>query len=101
MLGKKGVGINIASFKLREIHKEIQDRFWNAGVELTEQDQNKLNPHVTVQNKVGLEEAEKTLEAVRGEFEDRAGKAVGLVVWRYEVNGEWTKLKEFDFQARL
>lgn len=98
MLGKKGVGINVASFKLREFHRELQTRFRDAKVEMTEQDERPLRAHVTIQNKVRQEEAEETLKKVKNEFEERAGQASGLTVWRYEVNGEWTKLHDYDFR---
>lgn len=82
MLGKKGVGINVASFKLREFHKELQSRFLDAKVVLTEQDERSLRAHVTVQNKVSLNEAEHTLKEVKGEFQEQGAKAEGLTVWR-------------------
>lgn len=66
-------------------------------VQLTDQDRRKLNPHVTVQNKVGEEEAKETLEIVKREFEEQAGRAEALTLWRYEVGGEWTHLEDFSF----
>lgn len=68
-------------------------------MELTEQDQSRLRAHVTVQNKVGEEEAERTLEEVKKMWVERAARAEGIVVWRYEVGGEWTFLKEFEFEG--
>jgi 2'-5' RNA ligase len=96
-LGRKGVGINIASFKLRQLHEELLNELKGEGVEMTEQDQRKLRPHVTVQNKVGEEEAMRTLEELRGSWEDTAGKAEALVMWRYEQGGSWTHLQDFPF----
>ena len=64
---------------------------------LTEQDQRGIRPHVTVQSKVGPEEALKTLKELRATFEDRSGMAEGFAMWRYEDGGEWTHLKEFPF----
>ncbi|KAG0648176.1 hypothetical protein D0Z07_5845 [Hyphodiscus hymeniophilus] len=96
-LGKKGVGINIASHKLRGLHEELMEEFAKERVVLTEQDQRKIRPHVTVQNKVGQDEAKRTLEELRESFEDRPGTAEGFTVWRYEEGGEWTHLKDFPF----
>lgn len=97
-LGKKGVGINIASFKLRKIHDELLEVF-EQEVQLTEQDQVRLRAHVTVQNKVSEEEARRTLEALKNEFEEKPGTGEALSLWRYEKNGAWTLLKDFDFQG--
>ncbi|KAF8861401.1 hypothetical protein BDZ45DRAFT_740466 [Acephala macrosclerotiorum] len=99
-LGKKGVAINIASFKLRKLHEELQRELGHEGIQLTDQDMGRLRPHVTVQNKVGEEEARKTMEILKGEWEERAGKAERFSLWRYEVGGEWTWLRDFDFAGR-
>ena len=64
---------------------------------MTEQDQKRIRPHVTVQNKVKEEEARRTLEELTDMFDDRAGMAEGLMLWSYENSGEWTHLKEFTF----
>ncbi|KAE9986686.1 hypothetical protein EG328_005013 [Venturia inaequalis] len=98
-LGKKGVGLNVSSFKLRGLHDELLKRFRDEGVELTVQDQSRLRAHVTVQNKVGEEEAGRTLEEVKNMWVERAARAEGIVVWRYETSGEWTFLKEFEFKG--
>jgi 2'-5' RNA ligase len=97
LLGMKGVGINIASQKLRILHKEMTGDLVKIGIGLTEQDQRKIGPHVTVQNKVGEEEARTALEELKGTFEERAGKAEEYVLWRYGENGEWTHLRDFPF----
>ncbi|KAM0158413.1 hypothetical protein ACHAQE_004202 [Botrytis cinerea] len=103
-LGKKGVALNIASFKLRKIHEELLGEFRENGVQLTEQDERKIRPHVTVQNKVGEEEAKRTLEEVRREWimhgdgnEGIGGMAEAISLWRYEVGGEWTHLEDYEF----
>lgn len=77
---------------MRELLKE--------NVELSEQDRQKLRPHVTVQNKATEEEARRTLEVLRGEWKDGSGMALGLSLWRYEVGGEWTFLRDFEFGER-
>ncbi|KUJ19255.1 uncharacterized protein LY89DRAFT_773438 [Mollisia scopiformis] len=98
LLGKKGVAINIASFKLRNLHEEILNGLQKNDVELTEQDKTRLRPHVTVQNKVGEEEARKTMDVLSAEWVEKAGKAEGFSLWRYEIGGEWTFLRDFDFK---
>lgn len=73
-------------------------------MQLTEQDARKIRPHVTVQNKVGEEEAQRTLDEVRAEWMAHGdgsggigGTAEALSLWRYEVGGEWTHLEDFVF----
>ncbi|KAE8454355.1 hypothetical protein EG329_005280 [Mollisiaceae sp. DMI_Dod_QoI] len=100
LLGKKGVAINVASFKLRKLHEELLKELDKEGVRLGEQDRGRLRPHVTVQNKVGEEEARRCLRELEGAWEERAGNAEGLSLWRYEVGGEWTFLRDFAFGGK-
>lgn len=93
------MGLNVSSPKLRGLHDELLRRFGEEGVQLTEQDRVRLRAHVTVQNKVGEEEAKKTLDRVNESWRDRGAKAEGIVVWRYEVGGEWTWLKDYEFKG--
>ncbi|KAF7898937.1 uncharacterized protein EAF01_008150 [Botrytis porri] len=103
-LGKKGVALNIASFKLRKIHEELLGEFREKGVQLTEQDDRKVRPHVTVQNKVEEGEAKRTLEEMKREWMMNGdgnggigGMAEAITLWRYEVSGEWTHLEDYEF----
>ncbi len=98
ILGKRGRGValNIASFKLKKLHEGLAREWEGEGVQLTDQDRAGLRPHVTVQNKVSEEEAKKTLAELEA-FEERAGKGEALALWRYEVGGRWTFLRESVF----
>lgn len=78
------------------MHEELLDVLGKE-VDLTAQDRGSLRAHVTVQNKVNEEEAKRTLEKLINEFEDRAGTGEALSLWRYEVGGEWTHLRDFEF----
>jgi len=49
---------------------------------------------------LGEAEARRTLRALKREFEERKGMAEGLVLWRYEVGGQWSFLKEFGFGGK-
>lgn len=91
------MALNVSSFKLRKIHEELLAELRGKDIQLTEQDQRKLRPHVTVQNKVGEEEARTTLEEVRRELEELEGVGEALSLWRYEVGGAWTHLEDFEF----
>ncbi|KAB8303950.1 hypothetical protein EYC80_005308 [Monilinia laxa] len=84
-LGKKGVALNVSSFKLRKIHEELLAELRGKDVQLTEQDQRRLRPHVTVQNKVGEEEARRTLEEVRRKWGELEGVGEALSLWRSDV----------------
>lgn len=68
-------------------------------MQLTDQDQLRLRPHVTVQNKVGEEEAQRTMDVLSKEWHERPGRAEGFTLWRYEVDGRWTFLRDFDFRG--
>jgi hypothetical protein len=98
-LGNKGVGLNVSSIKLRHLRDVLLASFREEGIELTEQDQRRLRAHITIQNKVGEEEARRTLDEVKKSWVDRGAKAEGIVVWRYEVGGEWTRLEEHEFRG--
>ncbi|CAL3973260.1 unnamed protein product [Diplocarpon coronariae] len=100
MLGRKGVALGISSWKLRTLHEQILCELERDGVQLTEQDMRLGRAHVTVQNKVGQEVAKRTLAALKQEWEECAGRAEGLGLWRYEVGGTWTHLQEFAFTGR-
>lgn len=70
------------------------------GLFLTRQDRRRLRPHVTLQNKVGTELAQRTLRAVEEEFEGREGRAEGVRLWRYEVGGKWSFLDDWAFRGK-
>jgi 2'-5' RNA ligase len=62
--------------------------------ELSPQDRQGLSPHVTVQNKVGREEANAAREALRAMLEPFEGRAEALMLWHYR-GGPW------EAEARL
>ncbi|TGO83177.1 hypothetical protein BPOR_0690g00030 [Botrytis porri] len=86
------------------IHEELLGEFREKGVQLTEQDDRKVRPHVTVQNKVEEGEAKRTLEEMKREWMMNGdgnggigGMAEAITLWRYEVSGEWTHLEDYEF----
>ena len=97
-LAKKGVALSISSSKLLRLHENLLELWRRERVHLTRQDDARLRPHVTVQNKVAQEEARRCLLEVKAMWEDRRALAVGMGLWRYEDGGEWTHLKDFGFQ---
>lgn len=97
LLGRRGVGLNLASHKLRILHQELLEMWREEGIQLTEQDKRTLKAHVTVQNKVTEEEARETLEKVQRQFREMACKGEGFSLWRYEETGTWSHLEDFRF----
>lgn len=77
---------------LDDLHARLRER-WKPW--LTAQDDRKLKPHVTIQNKVDRETARATQEAMRAmpQFE---GQAVGLALWHYR-GGPWEEAEKFPF----
>lgn len=65
---------------------------------LTPQDRQGWRPHVTVQNKVGPEQARDTLAQLGAGFAPWEAQAEGLLLWRYK-GGPWEPLGEFPFLA--
>lgn len=100
-MGKRGVALNVASSDASSLHKHLLDLWKAEKIDLTHQDDNaKLRAHVTVQNKVGEEEAKKTLEELKAQWEAKTATAEGVGLWRYERSGKWTHLEDFLFHDR-
>ncbi|HEY0166462.1 MAG TPA: 2'-5' RNA ligase family protein [Jatrophihabitans sp.] len=91
----RGVAYRLRSAELLALHRELQDRWWEA---LTRQDRQGFRPHVTVQNKVSPEVASRTLAQLRQDFAPFAITARGLRLWRYD-GGPWTYRERFAFGA--
>lgn len=88
-----GVAYKIDCEPLQELHKSLQQR-WQSF--LIPQDQQKLWPHITVQNKVSPEEAKDLLKFLNGNFCAFETKGVGLQLWEYH-SGPWKLFKQFSF----
>ena len=89
----RGVAYRLVSPELQQLHAHLQVGW--AG-HLTRQDQQRLRPHVTVQNKVTPEEARATLGRLAAGFQPFRVAALGLDLWRYD-GGPWTLLRRFPF----
>ena len=91
----RGVAYDVGNDELLRRHRQLQTA-WAAW--LTPQDQQRLRPHVTVQNKV-TPEAARTLHAqLAAEFAPREAQGTGVQLWAYR-NGPWDALQEFTFGA--
>ncbi len=89
-----GVAFKIESDELMHLHKTLQNKWLNF---LSLQDRQKLWPHITVQNKVPVQEARELLNDLRKGFTPVATLATGLQLWEY-LNGPWKLVEDFYFK---
>lgn len=96
-MGWKSIGRGVAyvfqSEELQRLHKELQQE-WEE--QLSRQDQQKLWPHITIQNKVSGKEAKETLALVQ-ELKPPKVTAEGLDLWFYD-GGPWEFIASFPFR---
>jgi len=89
----RGVAFTLENEELRALHRRLQAAF---APHLTPQDQQKLQPHVTIQNKVDPAAARQLLTELQATFEPFEAVGTGLHLWAYR-NGPWESLAEFPF----
>lgn len=88
-----GVAYEIECPQLVQLHNSLQQQ-WNSF--LLPQDQEKLRPHITIQDKVPSEEAKELLLFLQGNFSAFDVKGTGLQLWEYS-NGPRKLFRQFDF----
>lgn len=93
----KGVAVRVECRALEGFRRELERRF---AAFLTAQDAQKLRPHVTVQNKVTPDAAQRLLDSLSREWEAFEGQGVGVSLWRY-AGGPWELLREWEFAGRV
>ena len=89
----KGTAFEIASGELYDLRDKLKKR-WNEW--LTNQDRQKYNPHITIQNKVAPEIARLLFEELAADWSPRNGAAIGLQLWHY-LDGPWKSAADFSF----
>ncbi|AWM32913.1 2'-5' RNA ligase family protein [Hymenobacter nivis] len=89
----RGVAFNLENAELRALHRRLQTAW---GPRLTPQDQQKLQPHITVQNKVDPTAACQLLAGLQADFQPFAATGTGLKLWAYR-GGPWELRAEFAF----
>ncbi|MGY3087826.1 2'-5' RNA ligase [Hymenobacter sp. UYAg731] len=89
----RGVAFTLENDALRALHRRLQAAF---APHLTPQDQQKLQPHVTIQNKVAPAEARTLLADLQANFAPFEAVGTGLHLWAYR-NGPWESLAGFPF----
>lgn len=90
----KGAAYKIESNELMQLHKTLQNK-WQHFLSL--QDRQKLWPHITVQNKVPVQEARQLLYELKESFTPFPISATGLQLWEY-LNGPWKLVEYFAFK---
>ena len=89
----RGVAFTLENEELRALHHRLQQGFapW-----LTPQDQQRLQPHVTIQNKVEPAEARQLLTDLQTDFAPFEAVGTGLHLWAYR-QGPWESVAVFPF----
>ena len=96
MIGR-GVAYRLKSERLVKLHRHMA-REWKDW--LTPQDQQKLWPHITVQNKVNPAKARKLHAKLSENFEPFSAYGTGLKLWAYQ-GGPWEWLQTFPFRSQV
>lgn len=86
-----GTAFKIISPELPSLHQKLQ-RIWFE--HMTNQDREKRNFHITVQNKVEPAEAKKLQTDLAQNFQPLTFTVDGILLWRYH-NGPWEYLTKF------
>ncbi|MBX9739351.1 MAG: 2'-5' RNA ligase family protein [Beijerinckiaceae bacterium] len=88
-----GVAIGIEASPLERLRVGIAQSWMER---LTPQDRQRFRPHVTVQNKVTPERAQRTYDALQSVFEPWRFVIEGLELWHYR-GGPWERAATFPF----
>ena len=89
----RGAAYRLEAEPLTDLHRTLQRSWWD---DLTPQDRQGFRGHVTVQNKVDADTADRTVQRLRATFVAYDVLATGLAVWRY-VGGPWEPEATFPF----
>jgi len=91
----KGTALKLNSAGMIEIWDRLADRFFGL---LTPQDEHRPRLHVTVQNKVSIEEAKALQHQLELQIEPRAFNFVGLGLHIYR-GGPWQFVRSYPFRG--
>lgn len=91
----KGVAYKMESKELQLLHSRLQ-QLWKPV--LKPQDQQKLWPHITIQNKVTPTQAKELLAKLKIEFQPFSFIAEGLSLWEY-LGGPWRFVETIGFSS--
>lgn len=90
----KGSAMTIESAELLNLRARLA-KIWSAN--LTAQDRQKFQPHVTVQNKVAPDQAKLLFEELSADWHPKTGFGEGLSLWHYVAPG-WKLEADFEFE---
>lgn len=88
-----GVAYRMEAESLNQLHSKLKSMFVN---QLSAQDSQGFRGHVTVQNKVSLDQSKQLLLELTANFKPFAAHALGLDLWEY-LGGPWSHLHYFPF----
>jgi 2'-5' RNA ligase len=90
----RGVAYVLQSPQLLQVRQQMAQSFsqW-----LTRQDQQRYQPHLTIQNKVTPEQAKELLHKLQIQFVPFTMTVTGLHLWEY-LGGPWRLLRTFEFR---
>ncbi|SFE43940.1 2'-5' RNA ligase superfamily protein [Chitinophaga sp. CF118] len=91
---RNGVAYSLVSEELQQLHLTMQEAFmpW-----LKKRDQQKLWPHITIQNKVTAFKAQMLFEKLKEDFTQFEIKATGINTWLY-LKGPWKLMDTLPFE---
>lgn len=92
-----GVAFKIESATLLQLHRQLQGIFKSM---LIPQDQQRLWPHITIQNKVPPAEATALAHSLNNSFTPFDITATGFAVWTY-LNGPWALKANYLFHKKV
>ncbi|PPS43385.1 2'-5' RNA ligase family protein [Chroococcidiopsis sp. TS-821] len=90
----KGVAVEAQCSELVQLRQQLAAT-WNMW--LSKQDQQRYQPHVTIQNKVTSEEARQLYNQLVSSWDSLNGYGEGLLLWYYK-GGPWELAGEFNFE---
>jgi hypothetical protein len=88
-----GTAFKIVSPELSRIHRKLQQSWYD---HLTNQDKQKRNFHITIQNKVDAAIAKDLQQSLMYNFKTIDFHVYGIQLWRY-LNGPWEFVAQYDF----
>lgn len=91
----RGTALGIASPEMLALWEDLAGRFHGL---LTPADENPPRLHITIQNKVSLEEARALQAQIAPQVEPRAFRFAGLALHRYR-GGPWEFVKRWSFRG--
>jgi hypothetical protein len=93
----RGVAYSILSSELQQLHRKFRERWAD---HLSRQDLQPFRPHLTVQNKVSLQERDTLYNELSRNFKPFYVTAIALTLHEYH-NGPWQKVSSCDFRLMM